>query len=54
MYREGSDVLLVTTGIGLRVCRETADLLEKRRVRFRASSTDGQAAGYGDVAVRHG
>ncbi len=30
MYREGSDVLLVTTGIGLRVCRETADLLEKR------------------------
>jgi len=32
MYREGSDVLLVTTGIGLRVCRETADLLEKKGV----------------------
>ena len=26
-YREGGDVLLVTTGIGLRVCREAADIL---------------------------
>ncbi len=32
MYREGSDVLLVTTGIGLRVCREAADLLEEKGV----------------------
>ncbi len=32
MYREGSDVLLVTTGIGLRVCREAADLLEEKGI----------------------
>ena len=32
VYREGEDVLLVTTGIGLRVCRDAADLLDAKGV----------------------
>lgn len=32
MYREGGDVLLVTTGIGLRVCQEAAELLAGRGI----------------------
>lgn len=32
MYREGSDVLLVTTGIGLRVCRQAAELMAEKGI----------------------
>ncbi len=32
MYREGGDVLLVTTGIGLRVCRAAADLMAEQGI----------------------
>ncbi|WP_419786637.1 transketolase family protein [Pseudodesulfovibrio sp.] len=35
VYGEGSDVLLVTTGIGLRVCLEAAELLEARGISTR-------------------
>lgn len=31
-YRQGSDVLLLTTGIGLRVCLEAADILAQQQV----------------------
>lgn len=32
LYRQGRDVLLLTTGIGLRVCMEAADILARQQV----------------------
>lgn len=32
MYREGGDVLLVTTGIGLRICKEAAELMAAKGI----------------------
>ena len=42
-YRQGSDVLLLTTGIGLRICLEAADILAQQQV---AASTASASRGF--------